>query len=94
MKCVIAKMNPVVMEQAIAHYLDTHKQEPIFTFKSLYSDSEPYPLAELLITLGERIDFIANEYQQNPNHSGLILANRLKNTLKQLIKIHRQETTK
>ncbi|MDP0269356.1 hypothetical protein Q7279_10785 [Glaesserella parasuis] len=39
-KCVIAKMNPLVMDMAIKHYIENGSKTPLFTFKSLYSDDE------------------------------------------------------
>lgn len=66
MHCLIAKTNPALMEQAIKHYLDQEKARRItpFTFESLYSDSEPYPLNELLITLAARINALNNQAKQ------------------------------
>ncbi|WP_167325174.1 hypothetical protein [Mannheimia granulomatis] len=44
MKCITAKQNPVLMRLAIRHYLenDKGKETPVFTFLSLYSETEPY----------------------------------------------------
>ena len=41
MKCTIAKNNLFLLKQAIQHY---RKSSQIFTFMSLYSDDEPYPI--------------------------------------------------
>lgn len=43
MKCTIAKNNLFLLKQAIQHYRKSHQ---IFTFMSLYSDNEPYPIDE------------------------------------------------
>ena len=43
MKCTIAKNNELLLQQAIQHYRKSHQ---IFTFMSLYSDNEPYPIDE------------------------------------------------
>lgn len=45
MKCAIAKNNELLLKQAIQHYRKSHQ---IFTFMSLYSDNEPYPIDEVL----------------------------------------------
>ena len=44
MKCTIAKNNELLLKQAIQHY---RKSSQIFTFMSLYSDDEPYPIDAL-----------------------------------------------
>lgn len=41
MKSQTAKQNPVLMQQAIKHYLTHGKETPVFTFMSFYDDSEP-----------------------------------------------------
>lgn len=45
MRCAIAKNNPVVMDLAIAHYLNAtkRKESPVYRFMSLYSDDELIP---------------------------------------------------
>lgn len=53
MKSQTAKQNPVLMQQAIKHYLTHGKETPVFTFMSFYDDSEPYHLAELITCLSE-----------------------------------------
>lgn len=55
MKSQIAKQNPVLMQQAIKHYLNNAKgkETPVFTFMSFHDDNEPYHLAELITCLSE-----------------------------------------
>ena len=45
MKCTIAKHNSLLLQQAIQHYRKSHQ---VFTFMSLYSDNEPYPIDEVI----------------------------------------------
>ena len=52
MKCTIAKNNLFLLKQAIQHY---RKSSQIFTFMSLYSDNEPYPIDELIEVLEQRL---------------------------------------
>lgn len=65
MKSQIAKQNPVLMQQAIKHYLNNAKgkETPVFTFMSFYDDSEPYPLAELITCLEARIEALEEAYR-------------------------------
>ena len=52
MKCTIAKHNLFLLKQAIQHYRKSHQ---IFTFMSLYSDNEPYPIDEVIQVLEQRL---------------------------------------
>lgn len=52
MKCAIAKHNELLLQQAIQHYRKSHQ---IFTFMSLYSDNEPYPIDEVIQVLEQRL---------------------------------------
>ena len=52
MKCTIAKNNLFLLKQAIQHY---RKSSQIFTFMSLYSDNEPYPIDEVIQVLEQRL---------------------------------------
>lgn len=52
MKCTIAKNNIFLLKQAIQHY---RKSSQIFTFMSLYSDNEPYPIDEVIQVLEQRL---------------------------------------
>ena len=52
MKCTIAKNNLFLLKQAIQHY---RKSSQIFTFMSLYSDDEPYPIDEVIQVLEQRL---------------------------------------
>lgn len=52
MKCTIAKNNLFLLKQAIQHYRKSHQ---IFTFMSLYSDNEPYPIDEVIQVLEHRL---------------------------------------
>ena len=52
MKCTIAKNNLFLLKQAIQHYRKSHQ---IFTFMSLYSDNEPYPIDEVIEVLEQRL---------------------------------------
>ena len=52
MKCTIAKNNELLLKQAIQHY---RKSSQIFTFMSLYSDNEPYPIDEVIEVLKQRL---------------------------------------
>lgn len=52
MKCTIAKHNSLLLQQAIEHY---RKSSQIFTFMSLYSDNEPYPIDEVIEVLEQRL---------------------------------------
>lgn len=58
MKCAIAKHNDLLLKQAINHY---RKSSTIFTFLSLYSDFEPYPIDEVVDVLKLKIDDLENE---------------------------------
>lgn len=74
MRCVIAKMNLVLMNKAIAHYLEPSTQGTVFTFPSLYDDNEPYPLPELLLMVQEQIGLFESQFKEKPNDA---LANSL-----------------
>ncbi|WP_236966816.1 hypothetical protein [Mannheimia varigena] len=89
MKCITAKQNPVLMRLAIRHYLETNKgnKTPVFTFLSLYSDNEPYPLTELLIMLGKRIEALEKQYKAMPIENDLITLGILRKQLSQLLKV-------
>ena len=52
MKCAIAKNNLFLLKEAIQHYRKSHQ---IFTFMSLYSDNEPYPIDEVIEVLEQRL---------------------------------------
>ena len=52
MKCTIAKHNSLLLQQVIQHY---RKSSQIFTFMSLYSDNEPYPIDEVIQVLEQRL---------------------------------------
>lgn len=58
MKCTIAKHNGLLLQQAIQHYRKSHQ---IFTFMSLYSDNEPYPIDEVIQVLEQRLNAIQCE---------------------------------
>ena len=58
MKCTIAKHNPLILLQAVKHY---QKSAQIFTFMSLYSDDEPYPIDEGIQVLEQRLNAIQCE---------------------------------
>lgn len=58
MKCTIAKHNSLLLQQAIQHY---RKSSQIFTFMSLYSDNEPYPIDEVIQVLEQRLNAIQRE---------------------------------
>lgn len=89
MKCINAKQNPVLMRLAIRHYLENDKgnKTPVFTFLSLYSDNEPYPLTELLIMLGKRIEALEKQYKTMPVESDLTTLTILRKQLAQLRKV-------
>lgn len=88
MRCAIAKSNPVLMDLAAGHYLKAKGDAmPTFTFKSLYSDEEPYSLAELIFCLGERIAVYETEFKQLPTDSGAIILDVLRRKRAQLIKV-------
>jgi len=52
MKCTIAKHNLFLLKEAIQHYRKSHQ---IFTFMSLYSDNEPYPIDEVIQVLEQHL---------------------------------------
>ncbi|QHB17837.1 hypothetical protein [Mannheimia pernigra] len=89
MRCTTAKQNPVLMRLAIRHYLETNKgkKTPVFTFLSLYSDNEPYPLPELLIMLGKRIAKLEQQHNAMPNETDLTTLGILRKQLAQLRKV-------
>ncbi len=89
MRCITAKQNPVLMRLAVKHYLENDKgiETPLFTFLSLFSDSEPYPLPELLITLGNRIARLERECEEIPTETDLITLGILKKQLNKLLKV-------
>lgn len=86
MRCVFAKTNPVLMDKAIAHYLNAikRKESPVFHFMSLYSDNEPYPLPELIECLNERIDAIQKEFKKYPTEDNVFWLSKLKRKREQL----------
>lgn len=92
MRCAIAKNNPVVMKLAMAHYLNSIKrtESPVFCFKSLYSDNEPYPLAELLICLNERIKGLEREFKAYPTDVLAISLDVNRRKFKALLKVQEQ----
>lgn len=77
------------MRLAVKHYLENDKgiETPLFTFLSLFSDSEPYPLPELLITLGNRIARLERECEEIPTETDLITLGILKKQLNKLLKV-------
>ncbi|HGO5822486.1 TPA: hypothetical protein ACK3JW_000125 [Mannheimia haemolytica] len=87
MRCTTAKQNPVLMRLAIRHYLnnDRGNKTPLFTFLSLYSETEPYPLPELLIVLGKRIDSLERIIIQTETDKTQIMI--LRKQLSQLEKV-------
>lgn len=89
MRCTTAKQNPVLMRVAIRHYLnnDRGNKTPIFTFLSLYTDTEPYPLPELLIMLGKRIEALEKQYKAMPVENDSITLGILRKQLAQLRKV-------
>lgn len=58
MKCTIAKNNELLLQQAIQHY---RKSSQLFTFMSLYSDNEPYPIDEVVQVLKQSLNAIQCE---------------------------------
>ena len=58
MKCTIAKNNELLLKQAIQHY---RKSSQIFTFMSLYSDNEPYPIDDVIQVLENRLNVIKRQ---------------------------------
>ncbi len=58
MKCTIAKHNGLLLQQAIKHYRKSHQ---IFTFMSLYSDNEPYPIDDVIEVLENRLNVIKRQ---------------------------------
>ena len=94
MRCVIAKMNLVLMELAIKHYLDKTTQGTQFTFKSLYDDNEPYPLPKLLTMIQEQIGLLEREFKELPSD---VLINSLsvwRKKLDKLTKVNEQQQKK
>ncbi|MCK3654960.1 hypothetical protein A4G19_04025 [Pasteurellaceae bacterium Macca] len=79
------------MNTAIRHYLNrkARTETPLFTFESLYSECEPYPLAELLIVLNWRIEALKQEREESPHPSNdLITIHTLENQQARLTKIY------
>lgn len=74
MKSQIAKQNPVLMQQAIKHYLnnDKGKETPVFTFISFYDDNESYPLPELITCLEARIEALDEVYRESRKDTDLM----------------------
>lgn len=60
MKCAIAKHNDLLLKQAINHY---RKSSDTFTFLSLYSDFEPYPISEVVDVLKLKIHDLESELE-------------------------------
>ncbi|OOF79099.1 hypothetical protein BKG96_03285 [Rodentibacter caecimuris] len=58
MKCAIAKHNDLLLKQAINHY---RKSVDMFTFLSLYSDFEPYPINEVVDVIKHKINDLESE---------------------------------
>lgn len=97
MRCVIAKVNPVLMNLAAKHYLGfyTAKGNPkptLFTFKSLYSDEEPYPLEELIFCIGEQLALLDKQFKEQPSEVIAIEHSLLKRKQYRLMKL--QERTR
>ena len=53
-----SKKQSFLLKQAIQHY---RKSSQIFTFMSLYSDNEPYPIDEVIEVLEQRLNAIQCE---------------------------------
>lgn len=92
MRCVIAKINPVLMNLAAKHYLAfyTAKGNPmptLFTFKSLYSDEEPYPLDELIFCIGEQLELLHKQFKEQPSEAIAIEHSILKRKRNRLMKL-------
>lgn len=83
MKCEIAKNNPLLMDEAIKHYLD---KKSLFTFKSLWNDEEPYPKDELIQCLKARIDKVKVLMLVLPTISNEMALIRLEKAYKKLTK--------
>lgn len=89
MRCATAKNNPVVMDLAIAHYLNAikRKESPVYHFMSLYSDDEPYPLTELITCLNERITGLEREFNTYPTDTLAVALDINRRKRKALLKI-------
>lgn len=83
MKCEIAKNNPLLMDEAIKHYL---YKKRLFTFKSLWNDEEPYPKDELIQCLAVRIEKVKALMAILPTIGNELTLKRLENVYKQLTK--------
>lgn len=81
MRANLAKHNPLILDQAIKHYLNHRKPTPEFTFMSLWDDSEPYPLTEVMNVAGERLALLQARFKERPTDS---LARLLSNARKRL----------
>ncbi|MCT8759976.1 hypothetical protein [uncultured Actinobacillus sp.] len=82
MKCEIAKNNPVLMDEAIKHYLTGNKTT--FTFESLWNDKEPYPKKELLKCLKIRIEKVEKLFSALPTIGNEMTLKALKKKYKEL----------
>ncbi|MGX2956971.1 hypothetical protein ACWIYZ_07745 [Ursidibacter arcticus] len=94
MRCVIAKMNLVLMELAIKHYLDKTTQGTQFTFKSLYDDNEPYPLPELLTMVQEQIGLLEREFKERSDEMRVNALSVWRKKLDKLTKVNEQQQKK
>lgn len=68
MKCAIAKHNPLILLQAVKHY---QKSAQIFTFSSLYSDFEPYPIDEVVDVLKLKVSDLECAIDSHPLNESL-----------------------
>lgn len=90
MKCAIAKQNPVVLSQAIKHY---RKTAEIFTFISLYSDFEPYPINEVVDVIKLKISDLEGElaYWRNLGRENESLETQYYTLTKQLKQMEKRQ---
>lgn len=72
--CETAKLNPLIIRQAVGFYEKSAKSDPLpaFTFLSLWNDEEPYPIKELISVLTAKIERADSTLWQYPNNDSLI----------------------
>lgn len=87
MKSQIVKQNPVLMREAMKHYLTHGKQEPVFTFMSFYDDNEPYPLPELIECLEARIEALDALYREGWKETDLLTLEAYRSRQAKLYKV-------
>ena len=68
MKCIIAKLNSLILLQAVKHY---QKSAQIFTFPSLYDDFEPYPIKEVVDVLKLKVSDLECAIDAHPLNESL-----------------------